>query len=322
MCQIFETFFIKDFIKNNFMNKDFKKEVEEIKRKLSIEKVLEKYGMLEGLKRTLSNNLYGPCPIHKGDNPHAFNVSLDKNLWNCFTRCGGGTVIDLIMKIENVSFKEAIKKAKRILKECNIEEYERKFKNIERNKPLEFRLILDHTHPYLIERRIKWETAHYFDIGYCNTGLLKGRIAIPIHDENGCLVAYAGRAINEKIKPKYKFPARFRKSLILYNYWRVKNNDNNKIVLVEGFFDVFRLYQAGYDAIALMGSSISDYQAYLLEKLDKKIIIMLDGDDAGRKGTEKLIEKLGHKIDYEIIYLPENKQPDDFGENELREIIG
>ena len=55
---------------------------EQIKQDLSIERVLQEYGLLSDLKKS-SSKLYGKCPVHKGDNPFAFHVSLDKNLWKC-----------------------------------------------------------------------------------------------------------------------------------------------------------------------------------------------------------------------------------------------
>lgn len=78
------------------MQLDYRK----LKEELSVEKVLDEYGLLRFLTKK-ENKLYGSCPIHVGDNPRAFNVDLNKNLWNCFTHCGGGTVIDLIMQIED-----------------------------------------------------------------------------------------------------------------------------------------------------------------------------------------------------------------------------
>lgn len=100
-------------LKQDGKKKNLKMDFDEIKKRLSIEEVLNYYGICN-LKR-IGNSLHGSCPIHQGDNPRAFNVSLDKNLWNCFTHCSGGSVIDLIMKIENVSLYEAILRAEQMI---------------------------------------------------------------------------------------------------------------------------------------------------------------------------------------------------------------
>ena len=91
---------------------DFK----QIKEKLKIKDVLAYYGLLDGLKES-GIRIRGACPIHKGDNKTAFNADIEKNLYYCFTRHHGGSVIDLIMEIERIPFKEAVKKAMEILVE-------------------------------------------------------------------------------------------------------------------------------------------------------------------------------------------------------------
>ena len=71
---------------------------------------------------------------------------------------------------------------------------------------------------------------------------MAGRVVIPIHDENGFLVAYAGRSLDET-DPKYRFPPRFRKSLVLFNLHRAAA-EGKSVIVVEGFFDCFKVHQA------------------------------------------------------------------------------
>jgi len=87
-----------------------------------------------------------------------------------------------------------------------------------------------------------------YGICWSKTGLMAGRIVFPIHNSQGELVAYAGRAPTEKDEEKrgkYIFPSRFNKSLELWNYNRVK--EKNKLIrdfgliLVEGFTDALQL---------------------------------------------------------------------------------
>jgi len=89
------------------------------------------------------------------------------------------------------------------------------------NKPLRFALQnMDWSHPYLEERGVTKEPAFHFGVGtFSGNGCLHGRVVIPIHNEQGELVAYAGRALNCE-SPRYKLPANFKKSLELFNLHR------------------------------------------------------------------------------------------------------
>ena len=82
-----------------------------VKAAITMEQVLEHYGLLDKFKRG-TDSLSGPCPIHKGSNPTQFRVSISKNIWNCFSECKhGGNVLDFIARMENVSIHAAALKA-------------------------------------------------------------------------------------------------------------------------------------------------------------------------------------------------------------------
>src|SRR3954462_13974915 len=71
-----------------------------VKAAITMEQVLEHYGLFDRFKKT-GDNLSGPCPIHKGTNPTQFRVSISKNIWNCFSECKhGGNVLDFIARME------------------------------------------------------------------------------------------------------------------------------------------------------------------------------------------------------------------------------
>ena len=82
-----------------------------VKAAITMEQVLQHYGLLDKFKRG-KDSLNGPCPIHKGSNPTQFRVSTSKNIWNCFSECKhGGNVLDFIAKMEDVSIHAAAMKA-------------------------------------------------------------------------------------------------------------------------------------------------------------------------------------------------------------------
>src|SRR5271154_5782118 len=82
-----------------------------VKAAVTMEQVLEHYGLLDKFKRG-ADSLSGACPIHKGSNPSQFRVSISKNIWNCFSECKhGGNTLDFIARMENVSIHAAALKA-------------------------------------------------------------------------------------------------------------------------------------------------------------------------------------------------------------------
>jgi DNA primase len=191
------------------------------------------------------------------------------------------------------------------------------------NKPLGFQLKgIDHGHPYLAGRGISKETAETFGAGFfAGKGSMSGRIAIPIHNERGELVAYAGRSVDGS-EPRYKLPAGFHKSQVLYNLHRARKAGQEGLIVVEGFFDAMKLHQAGYPfVVALMGCTIAEEQERLLVANANMVLIMLDGDQAGRKGTDELLLRLGRKVWTKVITLPAGKQPDMLTTEELQQLL-
>src|SRR5271169_1377280 len=82
-----------------------------VKAAITMEQVLDHYGLLDQFKRS-GDSLSGACPIHKGSNPTQFRVSTSKNIWNCFSECKhGGNTLDFIAEMESVSIHAAAHKA-------------------------------------------------------------------------------------------------------------------------------------------------------------------------------------------------------------------
>jgi DNA primase len=163
---------------------------------------------------------------------------------------------------------------------------------------------------YLVERGLKKETIKEFGLGYCKRRLLKGRIIIPIHNEKGELIAYAGRYPGDppEGESKYIFPPNFKKSYVIFNLNRVRNSDKEReLILVEGFFNVFNLWQNGFrNTAALMGTSISKEQEELIvEYLGKngKLTLIFDPDEAGENAEREAIERLTERVYIKIVRL-------------------
>src|ERR1035437_9927540 len=104
-------FFTINNHRSNTMPKSSFVDFKAVKAAITMEQVLEHYGLLDKFKRG-SDSLSGPCPIHKGNNPTQFRVSISKNVWNCFSECKhGGNVLDFIARMDNVSIHAAATRA-------------------------------------------------------------------------------------------------------------------------------------------------------------------------------------------------------------------
>lgn len=330
-----------------------------IKAAITMKQVLDHYGLLDSFKEK-GDTLSGPCPIHEGSNPTQFRVSLSKNIWNCFSKCkDGGNVLDFIAKMEDVSIHAAALKAIEWFKldpeemagGSDGEEDSGEGRQPERkpapksapskvpapeenggpNKPLHFRLDkLERSHAYLNGRGLMPETIAEFGAGFCAKGMMAGRIAIPIQNLNGEVVAYAGRFVGkpDDENPKYKLPPGFRKSLELFNIDRaIKEPADTPLVIVEGFFDCMKLHQHGHrKTVALMGSTMSGPQEELIRKHTNSgshVIIMLDEDEAGRFGREDMAARLSRFCFVKThVFGKANMQPENLSAEEVRDAIG
>jgi DNA primase len=190
-------------------------------------------------------------------------------------------------------------------------------------QPLTYELTLDPSHPYLVERGIGPELAALFGLGYCSRGTMKGRICIPIHDERGVLVAYTGRWASEEIPqdvPKYHLPRGFEKRRVLFGLHRVAGAEH--VVLVEGYWSVFRLHALKIPAVALMGRTLSpEQETLLIESRVQMLTLMLDGDTPGREATDELLPRLAKPFFVRVICLPDGAEPDTVSEQFLIEVL-
>jgi DNA primase len=305
----------------------------QVKATVSLRRVLEGYGIWARLRRSGRDHYRGPCPIHRGEGRDAFHGDLGKNVFHCFSCGAGGNVLDLVAQMEQCSLREAALRLQRRYLALDFAvpprpEMPRRdqlvTKKRESNTALPFRLSgLDETHPYVSTRGLSRETAAHFGIGYYRgPGIMHGRLAIPIHDAQGRLVAYCGRSVTGE-DPRYRFPASFRKSAELFNYHRATAFADNEIVVVEGFFDSMRVHQAGFPSVvALMGAALSRDQEDRLVQRFRRVRLMLDGDQAGRTASHAAAQRLAGRCSLCQVLVAPERQPDQMSDDEIRQILG
>jgi len=173
-------------------------------------------------------------------------------------------------------------------------------------------------HPYLEERAVDPATAAWFGVGYyAGGGWLRNRMVIPIHDAEGQLVAYAGRSLDDG-EPRYLFPPGFPKSQVVFNLHRAVWESARWALVVEGFFDCLQVHQAGYrNVVALLGVSLSEAQEKLLLERFARLVLMLDGDEAGQRASRQLAARLQGRVSVSIVKVPSGRQPDQLSREEI-----
>jgi DNA primase len=174
----------------------------------------------------------------------------------------------------------------------------------------------------LAERGISKETALTFGVGlYTGPGLMHRRLVIPIHNAAGELIAYCSRSVDQ-IEPRYRVPPGFAKSEVLFNLHRAAATEERSVVMVEGFFDCMKVHQAGIQAVvALMGTVLYEPQCCALLGRFPELILLLDGDVAGRRAAKIIAAKLRSSCQVHVIELPVSVQPDQLSMQEIREFL-
>jgi DNA primase len=140
----------------------------------------------------------------------------------------------------------------------------------------------------------------------------EGRIVFPIYDNAGTLVAFQGRYLYSETSPKYKFYPTAVKNLPLFpaNVVPIQSS----VIVVEGIFDMLNLYDKGItNVVTTFGCTPSKSITHKFDLLHiqgvTKIIIMYDGDEAGRKGADTLQSLLSNKFIVHKVLLEEGQDP-------------
>ena len=158
----------------------------------------------------------------------------------------------------------------------------------------------------------------------------RNRVIFPIIDVTGNIIAFGGRVMDDS-KPKYLNTSDtpgFKKSKNLFALNYAKNHCSEQIILCEGYMDVIALHAAGFEnAVATLGTALTQEQARMLTKYTKKVVLLYDSDEAGQKATDRAIKILAEVgMDVRILKLNGAKDPDEyikkFGADRFRALLG
>lgn len=153
------------------------------------------------------------------------------------------------------------------------------------------------------------------------------RIMFPLYNSEGKIVGFSGRIYKiTQTDSKYMNSPEsdiFIKGQTLYNYHRCKESVRKEgfVYLLEGFMDVIALYKVGKEnAVALMGTALTNEHIRMLRRLTSTVHICLDGDKAGMAAASKVANVLlKANMNVKIILLPDNHDPDEIYEEHGKE---
>jgi DNA primase len=147
----------------------------------------------------------------------------------------------------------------------------------------------------------------------------RNRIMFPIVDINGKVQAFGGRIFGEAEGAKYMNSPEtpiYHKGRTLYglNQSRDQIRSSRTAILVEGYMDLIRLYQEGFEnVVAGTGTAFTAEQASLVKRFADKVYVCYDGDSAGQKAAQKAgMVLLDKGLDVRVIHLDQKEDPDSF----------
>ena len=144
----------------------------------------------------------------------------------------------------------------------------------------------------------------------------RDRLTFPIHDIRGRVVGFGGRILGPG-EPKYlnspETPI-YHKGRLVYNLHHAKHaiRQAECVLLVEGYFDVLRVAQAGIDhVVAPLGTALTSDQAAILKRYTSRAVILYDSDPAGLRATFRTADELlRHEFEVRVATLPAGEDPD------------
>ena len=338
--------------------------IEEVRSRADIVEIVGAHVRL----RRAGRNFVGLCPFHNEKTP-SFSVNAERGFFHCFGCGAGGSVFNFIMRVEGLTFPEAVRSLARKYAVTLPERDESGPAAGERESMYQasqvaadfFAHVLWNTNDgalardYLKSRGISLETARAFMIGFApsrpaslakalerrglrdagvKVGLVKkdgdgaydmfrARVMFPIRDAQGRPVAFGGRVLDARL-PKYinspESPL-YSKMRTLYGLFEARqaissqsSAGKDRAILVEGYFDVIALAQAGIkEAVAGCGTALTVEQLRILSRYTKNVIACFDGDAAGRKASMRALEIfLQAGLLGKGIFIPSGFDPDTF----------
>lgn len=273
--------------------------INRIKDAATVKEVVESFVKL----KRQGKDYVGLCPFHNEKSP-SFSVSPSKGIYKCFGCGKSGDGVTFIMEHEHLSFIDAIKWAANkfgiAIEEIKPKKkYEPPVQRLEKlgTKSLEW---------FEKERKISNNTLLRF-------GITESKEWMPQFQQEALAICFNyfrdGNLVNIKFRgPKKSFKLVKDAELIFYNLDAIKDEDS--AIIVEGEIDCLSLYESGiYNVVSVPNGAAPGNQR--LEYLDncwkyfenkKKVILMVDNDEPGKKLREELARRIGYEKCWQVGY--------------------
>lgn len=251
------------------------------------------------------------CPKHE-DRSASLQVNVTKGLFVCFSCGWKGSIRTLLGNIkepepeitEVLAILDAVDTAAnaprrvRTLPEATLRRY---------NFPTD----------YWAGRGFTEQTVAQWDLGY---DAIDDDAIIPIRNQHGDLISITRRRLHRDSGPKYLYQKGFQRSTNLFGSWKV---GGGTVAITEGPLDAVMVWQAGIQAVAQYGSSISAHQVNLLHQMGvTRAVLFYDNDKAGQSATEQALSMLRGLLVYVVQYGPmDPKDPGGMTMNRIKQAV-
>lgn len=252
------------------------------------------------------------CPFHNNTRSPAGEIDKRSGVFFCFSCQKIADLTEFIMFTTGRTYFESVRFIKSKEQQSNVED-DINQKLISKPEYIQYDQVLikrlnqqalesPRAMRYYAGRLITEDSVKKFALGFSEK---QDMVTIPVHSPDGMEVGFVGRSIEGK---EFKNTPGLPKSKILFNLHRVKTS--SKIYVVESSFDAIRLSQCGFPAVATLGANVSNVQTDLLQKYFNEIYVIADNDEAGGNMKDKLVERLGNRVN--VIKI--DKQYKDIGD--------
>ncbi|MEW6277774.1 MAG: CHC2 zinc finger domain-containing protein [Candidatus Eremiobacterota bacterium] len=278
------------------------------------------------LKRS-GQSLVGRCPFHPDEKP-SLSVTPEKGLWQCFGCQAGGDVLELLQRLENLEFPEAVKRVQEL---AGVREPARKARK-PAPEPVRDRELLGRVADLYHEALLKCPRAQdylkqrglgdrelwsAFRLGYADGSLkdrfpargevaaalaglgvvsqgrelMRGCVVVPLGHPSGQTLGLYGRAIQEGSRVPHRYLCGPKRGVLNWQALR----SCSRLVVAESVLDALSLWQAGVREVTCLygaGGLPPDLKALLEESSVREVVWCLDADAAGREATARLAAQL------------------------------
>jgi DNA primase len=206
--------------------------------------------------------------------------------------------------------------------------------------PNQWSALIDHLHSrgYPEELAVAAGLARSRERSSGSFDFFRGRVMFPILDERDRVLTFGGRLVEDQSRDGREAPKYFNgpeseiyvKQRVLYGLSHARNaiQREQRAILVEGYFDVVTLAQAGIEeVVAPCGTALTADQLRILRRFSPRVVALFDADQAGIKAAVRSMPLFAEaQMDALRLEIPDAKDPDEFvrehGKDAFRELLG